>query len=148
MALIICKECGKQVSSKAHACPHCGCPVSSGQDKTLTYKGKTFDVYDIVSELQSGLIDEAYCDIVENICMELEPYDPGDADVVKALICSKFNIGQQSNQQATKPKCPTCGSTNIEKISAIARGMSLGMFGLASKTARSQFMCKNCGYKW
>lgn len=28
MALIKCSECGKQVSNKAFACPHCGCPVS------------------------------------------------------------------------------------------------------------------------
>lgn len=26
MALIICSECGKEVSDKAGACPHCGCP--------------------------------------------------------------------------------------------------------------------------
>ena len=27
MALIKCSECGKQVSDKADACPHCGCPM-------------------------------------------------------------------------------------------------------------------------
>ena len=26
MALINCPECGKQISSKASSCPHCGCP--------------------------------------------------------------------------------------------------------------------------
>ena len=29
MALIVCPECGKQVSDKASACPNCGCPISS-----------------------------------------------------------------------------------------------------------------------
>lgn len=29
MALIVCVECGKQVSSLAVACPGCGCPLSS-----------------------------------------------------------------------------------------------------------------------
>lgn len=28
MALIDCPDCGKQVSSAAHACPHCGYPVA------------------------------------------------------------------------------------------------------------------------
>lgn len=28
MALIECPECGNQVSDKASACPHCGCPIS------------------------------------------------------------------------------------------------------------------------
>lgn len=27
MALIPCKECGKEVSSKARTCPHCGRPL-------------------------------------------------------------------------------------------------------------------------
>lgn len=27
MALIKCQECGRDVSDKAQACPHCGCPV-------------------------------------------------------------------------------------------------------------------------
>jgi len=29
MALITCPECGKQVSSQAAACIHCGCPIPS-----------------------------------------------------------------------------------------------------------------------
>lgn len=28
MALIKCSECGREISTKAGACPHCGCPVS------------------------------------------------------------------------------------------------------------------------
>ena len=27
MALVNCKECGMQVSTKANACPHCGAPI-------------------------------------------------------------------------------------------------------------------------
>ena len=27
MALIKCSECGKEISSKAAACPYCGCPI-------------------------------------------------------------------------------------------------------------------------
>lgn len=29
MALIKCSECGKEMSDKAVACPHCGCPISA-----------------------------------------------------------------------------------------------------------------------
>lgn len=51
-------------------------------------------------------------------------------------------------QQQNKPKCPTCNSTNIKKISALSKVAGASMFGLFSKTARSQFQCNNCGYKW
>ena len=29
MALIYCRECGKQISDQAYACPYCGCPMSN-----------------------------------------------------------------------------------------------------------------------
>lgn len=47
-----------------------------------------------------------------------------------------------------KPKCPTCGSTNIKKISVGSKIVGAGLFGIFSKTARSQFKCNDCGYKW
>lgn len=47
MALILCYECGKQVSDKASACPNCGCPIVNypkdikvrclSTDKTVKY---------------------------------------------------------------------------------------------------------------
>lgn len=46
------------------------------------------------------------------------------------------------------PKCPTCGSTNIQKISASAKLGGAMMFGIFSKTAKSQWKCRNCGSKW
>lgn len=46
------------------------------------------------------------------------------------------------------PKCPTCGSSNIKKISTASKIAGATMFGLFSRTAKSQFKCENCGYKW
>ena len=31
MALKPCQECGREVSSRASACPACGCPIGSGR---------------------------------------------------------------------------------------------------------------------
>ena len=60
-------------------------------------------------------------------------------------IASIFN---QKKEEANVPKCPTCGSTNIKKISTSSKVFGAAMFGLFSKTARSQFECQNCHYKW
>ncbi len=46
------------------------------------------------------------------------------------------------------PKCPTCQSPNIKRISGIKKAVHGCAFGVLSKTARSQFECNNCGYKW
>lgn len=58
----------------------------------------------------------------------------------------------QANAQAqellNKPKCPTCGSTNIKKMGGIERGASIAAFGLFSKKINKTFKCCNCGYTW
>ncbi|MBE6725633.1 MAG: hypothetical protein E7576_10675 [Ruminococcaceae bacterium] len=46
------------------------------------------------------------------------------------------------------PKCPTCGSPKIKTISIASKAAGAFMFGILSRTARSQFQCQNCGYKW
>ena len=35
MALIHCSECGREISDKASACPHCGNPMLSAAQKTV-----------------------------------------------------------------------------------------------------------------
>lgn len=46
------------------------------------------------------------------------------------------------------PKCPTCHSTNIEKISFGKKAVGAGLFGIFSSDVRNTMHCKNCGYKW
>ena len=46
------------------------------------------------------------------------------------------------------PKCPTCGSANIQRISTASKVVGATLFGLLSKNATSQFKCNSCGYKW
>lgn len=50
--------------------------------------------------------------------------------------------------EENKPHCPTCNSTRVKRISGTAKVAGAVAFGLLSKTARSQFKCENCGYKW
>lgn len=47
------------------------------------------------------------------------------------------------------PKCPTCGSTNIEKISTGTKVGAAALFGLFALAKISKtFKCRNCGYQW
>ena len=62
---------------------------------------------------------------------------------------NKSNQQDDNNEQVKcVPKCPTCGSTNVCKIPEFDRAVYGLAFGLFSKTARSQFECRNCGYKF
>ncbi len=54
---------------------------------------------------------------------------------------------EQNNQM--KIKCPTCSSTNVEKIKASNKVGSAVMFGVFAMGHISKtFKCKQCGYKW
>lgn len=46
------------------------------------------------------------------------------------------------------PECPTCHSKNIQPVSQTRRSLNRWAFGINNPTARAQFECQNCGYKW
>lgn len=46
------------------------------------------------------------------------------------------------------PKCPTCGSPNIKKISGLSKAGSVAMWGLFSRKVHKQWHCNNCGSEW
>ena len=63
----------------------------------------------------------------------------------------KANLSQQESnkgQTDNRPKCPTCQSTNIEKIPVGKKAVGGFMFGLFSSDIRNSMHCKSCGYKW
>lgn len=49
---------------------------------------------------------------------------------------------------ASVPKCPTCGSTNVAKIGTGERVASVAGVGILSNKINKTFKCKNCGYMW
>lgn len=79
-------------------------------------------------------------------------------DELKSKDIIEFNLkmsqfkSQVNQQKATEesnvPKCPTCGSTNIEKISVGKKALGGAMFGIFSSNIRNTMHCKNCGAKW
>ena len=65
---------------------------------------------------------------------------------------SQFKSQLQQQESSKKvdnvPKCPTCNSTNIEKISLTKKAVGGALFGLFSSDVRKTMHCKNCGAKW
>ena len=65
---------------------------------------------------------------------------------------SAQRLSQRNEQQIignqNKPKCPTCGSTNIEKISTTSKAIGFVAVGVFSSNFGKTMHCKNCGYKW
>lgn len=63
-------------------------------------------------------------------------------------ITDQWYAKQNAQKFSTGPKCPTCNSTDIRKISTGERMMSVGMLGLFSKKINKSFKCNKCGYTW
>lgn len=60
------------------------------------------------------------------------------------------NIVKISAEQHSSniPKCPTCGSTNIKRITTLNRAVSIGVFGILSGKIGKNYECLNCKSKW
>ncbi len=52
------------------------------------------------------------------------------------------------NKNIHVPKCPTCGSTNVQKIGNVEKAVSAGVWGLFSTKIRKSYKCNNCKYMW
>ena len=63
----------------------------------------------------------------------------------------KTQLAQQKSsnvQNNNKPKCPTCNSTNLKRVSTTSKVVSVAMWGLLSQKAKKTWHCNSCGYEW
>ena len=141
-----------------HYCPKCGnIIIPPENDKKCNYCGEeclpthisTSDVlHHDWEKLPNQIILEEY--VKPNPLFDEELYN-------KRIVLEKRQQEATSNrlrmekrqaQRANVPKCPTCGSTNVEKISMTKKAFGFAMVGLFSSNLGKTMHCKNCGYKW
>ena len=68
-------------------------------------------------------------------------------DAIVCRFCGRDLVTGDSNINI--PKCPTCGSTDIEKISGsskVEKAILFGVFALGSIS--KTYKCNNCGHQW
>ena len=164
--LLFCNKCGNVSSSDNNEigdrCWSCnvGKFIGTGIDDPKSYA-------EVIEEYKKNHNGD-YPSIEESDEMLREKYFYGklDSDVTKAAtaerkywespegveqrnkITDRWYAKQNAQKFSTGPKCPTCGSTNIRKISTGERMVSVGMLGLFSKKINKSFKCNSCGYTW
>lgn len=154
MALIKCSECGKEVSDRATTCPHCGCPMIA--ENHCVINGLDVDCSFIFNNEYDQEIKELIMMEKTNLDLQIIEkivYEWSTQGKIPPVFNGKVSTWEEDNKrilskQSNTPKCPTCGSTNIQKISGTKRWLSAGLFGLASSDVGKSMVCKSCGYKW
>lgn len=71
----------------------------------------------------------------------------------KILEQQAKNLAQMQNEKDKQnciPKCPICGSTNVNKITITTRAVKTAVFGVvgAVDDAGKTYKCENCGSKF
>ena len=60
------------------------------------------------------------------------------------IICKE----QQTLSHINIPTCPTCGSTNVSKITTASKAIGFAAVGVFSSNFGKTYKCDNCSYKW
>ena len=80
--------------------------------------------------------------------------EPRKKDVLDVVNKLKNESVRSNSVETTKkveefvPKCPTCQSTNIKKISVTSKAGSVALWGLFSQKVKKQWHCNSCGSEW
>lgn len=131
-----CKVCAYRDQTSHHTCPVCGATNSFVNEDM-----------DILQQLRcSQQLIEAMQKLKQTDIIEYELKMSQFRNQLEQKRANERARRQQQTQNT--PKCPTCGSTNIEKISV---GKKIGgsmLFGIFSSDVRNTMHCKDCGTKW
>lgn len=168
MTKYVCPVCGNRNRSEDRfpICNFCGC-----EDVIILTDDEISEIQDDIRKLpekaqQKYLTEEPKSDFYKMGIMTTEyirqKYVFNDPRFSKAKFNERERKEEKDYQEFKEQskrdvaayyghptiKCPTCGSTNTEKISALSKGVSVGLFGIFSQKVKHQFRCKTCGYEW
>lgn len=117
MALISCKECGREVSDKATSCPHCGAPIAESNQNTKFCKhcGERIDKECLICPKCGRQVEE------------LHQYNADDKIVINNTATATATIinGRQKNKWVALILCVALGYIGAHKFYEGKIGMGI-----------------------
>lgn len=147
----VCPKCGRTGTVIDNPYPVCDC---CGYENVITKEGSEFkyNLKKVMNEKPELNEDQASDIVGENLRKEYtynSPVFSRAANAKRIEYEKNERVGTQPHHTTQSlPHCPTCNSTNVKKISAGAKAVSVGLFGIFSQKVKRQFHCNNCGYEW
>lgn len=146
--LCYCRKCGRIVQEENNKseqkCDYCNNLILPIPDEFLGGKSKLF----IKKELKDLFINDYIKSSPE---FDQYLFEHREEDIFNKRISDRAELAHGASileEKSRVPKCPTCGSTNIRRMSGVERGVSIATFGILSKKINKTFKCSNCGYTW
>jgi len=119
-----------------------------GSDKICCTRGSIFEVNTFTGRLDTDLIDKALSDVTFSFSILYEAIPTDVIQKRKEIQKLQENLALSNNIEFI-PKCPTCGSNNIQKISLMDKALAAALVGAyAIGHASKTFYCNTCQYKW
>lgn len=88
-------------------------------------------------------------DLVKKNQNEATAYDAKiKAEIQEKLDEERRKAEEEAAKPVYTPKCPTCGSPDLEKIGTASKVLDVAFWGFASGKVKKTFHCNNCGYEW
>lgn len=104
--------------------------------------GMIFDEYLVISKISQ---DNSFLEAM----IELKQKDIIEFNLKMSQFKAQLAQEQSSKiQTSNKPKCPTCNSTNLKRISTTSKVASVALWGIFSQKAKKTWHCSKCGYEW
>ena len=156
MALIVCPECGKEISDKSEVCIHCGYPLIYSKNTKCNINGI---VYDFKQELPIALLPktEDYVGAIGRIRRKtsLTLADAGnfvniirDIGAIPETFTPEFPLEDREklygNSKPNSVECPYCHSRDTKKISATSKAVNTALFGIFGTKRHQQWHCNHC----
>lgn len=88
-------------------------------------------------------------DLVKKNQNEATAYDTKiKAEIQEKLDEERRKAEEEAAKPIYTPRCPTCGSPDLEKIGTASKVLDVAFWGFASGKVKKTFHCNNCGYEW
>lgn len=133
-----CKERSEDNGKRDLICIRCGTPLNENVCEIRYAKREPFTKCPRCDKTYEQPITECECGFgYETIDMTLE-----------IIEYFKQKYEKEAQEAQCIPKCPTCSSANLKKISAGAKAKNTLAFGIFGTKRNKTFHCNNCGYEW
>lgn len=134
----ICENCGTISEFSEGKCKNCNNSkiIDLGKTTEEWFKLNSNQKESIIKNVLS-LSDETY-DLIQEAWRNNK----------KSIQPTARPISSRSSQQTNIPKCPTCGSTNVKKISTGKKAIGFATVGIFSSNFGKTYKCLQCKHKW